>query len=96
MKGTIWWISPESLTPKQSGGYTSKIDIWSMGCVVLEMWSGRRPWFEDKEIYPVMMKLAAKKSPPIPPDIQLDDKAMDFRNKCFASYVFLQSMMIYI
>ena len=24
--------------------YTGKVDIWSLGCVVLEMWAGLRPW----------------------------------------------------
>jgi serine/threonine protein kinase len=36
--------------------YTSKIDIWSVGCVVLEMWTGRRPW-NDEEMYSVMLKV---------------------------------------
>jgi mitogen-activated protein kinase kinase kinase len=37
-------------------GYDSKVDIWSVGCVVLEMWTGERPW-AGEEMIPVMMKV---------------------------------------
>lgn len=31
-------------------GYDSKIDIWSVGCVVFEMWTGERPWSEQDTV----------------------------------------------
>jgi mitogen-activated protein kinase kinase kinase len=30
--------------------YSGKVDIWSLGCVVLEMWTGRRPWGSSEAI----------------------------------------------
>lgn len=49
MQGTIFWMAPEVIdTPKK--GYDKKIDIWSVGCVVLEMWAGKRPWSGDEAI----------------------------------------------
>jgi mitogen-activated protein kinase kinase kinase len=30
--------------------YSGKVDIWSLGCVVLEMWSGKRPWGEMEQV----------------------------------------------
>ena len=43
MQGTVFWMAPEVVNSKGKG-YNSKIDIWSVGCVVFEMWTGQRPW----------------------------------------------------
>ncbi|KAJ6575035.1 kinase-like domain-containing protein [Mycena capillaripes] len=86
MKGTGFWMAPEVLDSNSKRGYDSKVDIWSVGCVVLEMWTGVRPW-AGEEIIPVMMKLYNEKQPPpVPPDILagLSDVALDFRRECFA------------
>ncbi|PFH50806.1 hypothetical protein AMATHDRAFT_3654 [Amanita thiersii Skay4041] len=54
MKGTVYWMAPEVLDSKKVG-YDVKVDIWSVGCVVLEMWSGERPW-NGIEIFHVMIQ----------------------------------------
>jgi serine/threonine protein kinase len=43
MQGSVFWMAPEVVNG-QKKGYNSKIDIWSVGCVVFEMWTGERPW----------------------------------------------------
>jgi serine/threonine protein kinase len=55
MQGSVFWMAPEVIKPNAEG-YTSKVDIWSVGCVVLEMWAGERPWSQD-EMIPVMVKV---------------------------------------
>ncbi|TFK41240.1 kinase-like domain-containing protein, partial [Crucibulum laeve] len=83
MKGTVYWMAPEVVSTDSSKGYDRKVDIWSVGCVVLEMWSGKRPW-SGEEVLPVMMKLVNNKlPPPIPPDVILSESARDFREQCF-------------
>lgn len=55
MQGTVFWMAPEVVKTNKKG-YTFKIDIWSIGCIVLEMWAGRRPW-NDEESVSVMYKV---------------------------------------
>lgn len=55
MQGSIFWMAPEMLHNNKQG-YNAKIDIWSLGCVVLEMWAGRRPWNQE-DIVAVMFKV---------------------------------------
>ncbi|KAF9568481.1 Pkinase-domain-containing protein [Agrocybe pediades] len=84
MQGTVFWMAPEVINT-QGKGYNFKIDIWSVGCVVLEMWAGIRPW-SGEEMVAVMFKLyQSKQPPPVPEDITpLLPEADDFRLKCFA------------
>ncbi|XP_006454689.1 hypothetical protein AGABI2DRAFT_62685 [Agaricus bisporus var. bisporus H97] len=83
MQGTVFWMAPEVVNT-QKKGYNSKIDIWSVGCVVLEMWAGMRPWIGE-EMVAVMFKLYQNKlPPPVPDDVHLCPLGDDFRKKCFA------------
>ena len=42
-------MAPE-VVHTQKKGYNFKIDIWSVGCVVLEMWAGMRPWMGEETV----------------------------------------------
>ena len=43
LQGSVFWMAPEIV--KQTS-YTSKADIWSVGCLVVEMLTGTHPWAE--------------------------------------------------
>ncbi len=47
MQGTVFWMAPEVVNTGKRG-YNAKVDIWSVGCVVLEMWAGERPWRKEE------------------------------------------------
>ncbi|KAI5123627.1 hypothetical protein M0805_003441 [Coniferiporia weirii] len=87
MQGSVFWMAPEVVQAARKGeqhGYNGKVDIWSLGCVVLEMWAGRRPW-QDTDAIAVIYELITKQgAPPVPPDVVLGPEADDFRKKCFA------------
>jgi mitogen-activated protein kinase kinase kinase ANP1 len=48
-------MAPEVISNKKKG-YNSKIDIWSVGCVVFEMWTGLRPW-AGQELVAVLLQV---------------------------------------
>lgn len=47
-KSGIYWRAPE-LVNYGGMGFDHKVDVWSAGCVVLEMWTGERPWGDLEE-----------------------------------------------
>lgn len=56
MQGSVFWMAPEVIDSHKKG-YNSKIDIWSVGCVVFEMWTGQRPW-SGQEVVPVLLQVS--------------------------------------
>ncbi|KAH9837026.1 Pkinase-domain-containing protein [Rhodofomes roseus] len=83
MQGTVFWMAPEVIN-SQKGGYNSKVDIWSVGCVVYEMWTGQRPWNGQEAMAVLLHLYQNRQSPPLPETITLSPLADDFRQKCFA------------
>ncbi|KAL6450389.1 BCK1 Serine/threonine-protein kinase BCK1/SLK1/SSP31 [Candida maltosa Xu316] len=84
MQGTIFWMAPEVIDSMVEG-YSAKIDIWSLGCVVLEMYAGKRPWSNEAAISVIYKTGKEKLAPPIPDDIThlVSDSAEKFINRCF-------------
>ncbi|KAK4140425.1 uncharacterized protein C8A04DRAFT_14956 [Dichotomopilus funicola] len=83
MQGSVFWMAPE-VVRSQGEGYSAKVDIWSTGCVVLEMFAGRRPWSKDEAVG-AMYKIANGETPPIPDDIreEITPIALAFMLDCF-------------
>jgi serine/threonine protein kinase len=74
--GTIRWMAPELCTPPpEPSSYPS--DVWSYGCIILEISSAREPWIDQfnddsllfralqrKENAPIFARLCANQSGP--------------------------------
>ena len=81
--GTLFWMAPEVLHPTEATP-AFKADVWSLGCVMLEMWTQCRPW-AGEEMIAVTRKLPElKHGPPLPETVQLTEMAEHFKNRCFA------------
>ena len=78
IQGSIFWMAPEIV---RKSGYSAKVDIWSLGCVVVEMFTGQRPWVRFNELA-TMYKLGQFNAPPIPATVPED--LYDFLKQCFA------------
>lgn len=85
MTGTPMYMSPEVIR-----GDTSKlihrqgaVDIWSLGCVILEMATGRRPWSTLDNEWAIMYNIAQGNQPQLPSRDQLSDLGIDFLRRCF-------------
>jgi mitogen-activated protein kinase kinase kinase len=83
MQGSVFWMAPE-VVRSEGRGYSAKVDIWSIGCVVLEMFAGRRPWSRDEAVG-AMYKIANGEAPPIPDDVRetISPIAIAFMLDCF-------------
>ncbi|MCJ1284769.1 Suppressor of Sensor Kinase (SLN1) [Xylographa opegraphella] len=82
MTGTPMYMSPEVIKG-QNEGRQGAIDVWSLGCVVLEMATGRRPWASLDNEWAIMYNIAQGNPPQLPSSDQLSTKGVDFLKKCF-------------
>lgn len=77
MVGTPWYIAPEMVEYRP---YTTSVDIWSLGCTVLELATGRRPYHELSAMQ-VLFRMVEDRRPPIP--AHLSAEAKDFLHSCW-------------
>ncbi|CAO2040538.1 unnamed protein product [Urochloa humidicola] len=75
-KGTVYWMAPEVAKAKPHG---PPADIWSLGCTVLEMLTGKVP-YPDMEWTHALLKIGRGIPPEIPDTLSED--ARDFIKKC--------------
>ena len=71
IQGSIPWMAPEVI--KQTN-YGRKSDVWSFGCTILEMITGKQPWFGysfDNSIAAIMKIGLSNEIPAIPDKISL-------------------------
>jgi mitogen-activated protein kinase kinase kinase len=84
MQGSVFWMAPEVIR-SQGQGYSAKVDIWSLGCVVLEMFAGRRPWSKEEAIGAIYKLGSLNQAPPIPEDVSrvIGVEGLSFMYDCF-------------
>ena len=77
-------MAPEIYGYPNGGGYNERVDIWSIGCVVLQMITGQRNFWSESEFKAVCNNQMLFK--PIAPSYdrnRLGDDICDFLDCCF-------------
>ncbi|KAI4316747.1 hypothetical protein L6164_024695 [Bauhinia variegata] len=83
LKGSPYWMAPElmmaTIKKDTNPSLAFAVDIWSLGCTIIEMLTGRPPWSEFEG--PQAMFKVLHKTPPIPETLSSEGK--DFLQQCF-------------
>lgn len=78
LQGSVFWMAPEVV--KQTS-YTRKADIWSLGCLVVEMMTGTHPFPDCSQLQAIFKIGGAKISPTIPDEAS--NEATTFLSQTF-------------
>ncbi|XP_073396417.1 uncharacterized protein [Physcomitrium patens] len=79
LNGTPLWMAPEVVRQDEQGLAS---DIWSLGCTVLEMATGKAPWSHLANPFVAMFQIGYKDEIPAVP-ASLSSEAQDFLRRCF-------------
>jgi len=82
VEGSPYWMAPEAI--EMSCNPTTKSDIWSLGCTLIELITGVPPYFEMVSVS-ACYRMVNDDHPPLPDDISKE--LADFLLKCFTRNV---------
>lgn len=75
LQGSVYWMAPEVV--KQTS-YTKKADIWSVGCLVVEMFTGNHPYPKFSQMQAIF-KIGTHTRPELPEWCTDDGKAFLYK-----------------
>ncbi|TGZ81089.1 Pkinase-domain-containing protein [Ascodesmis nigricans] len=78
LQGSVYWMAPEVV--KQTS-YTLKADIWSLGCLIVEMFTGSHPYPDCSQLQAIFQIGAGGSKPTIP--AQATEEGKDFLAQTF-------------
>ncbi|KAL8829479.1 MAG: hypothetical protein Q9170_006151 [Blastenia crenularia] len=71
LQGSVFWMAPEVV--KQTS-YTRKADIWSLGCLIVEMFTGAHPFPNCSQLQAIFQIGSTSAKPTTPDDISEEGK----------------------
>ncbi|GAV88881.1 Pkinase domain-containing protein [Cephalotus follicularis] len=72
-KGSPYWMAPEVVM--NTNGYSLAVDIWSLGCTILEMAMSKPPWSQYEGVAAIFKIGNSKDIPEIPENLSNDVKS---------------------
>ncbi|KAI3645187.1 hypothetical protein MP228_011351 [Amoeboaphelidium protococcarum] len=83
LTGTPQYLAPEVVTGKNAGAKLGAQDIWSLGCVLLEMATGKRPWSHLDNEWAIMYQIGIGGNHPAVDSSLVSKLCYDFLMSCF-------------
>ncbi|XP_049849047.1 serine/threonine-protein kinase sepA-like [Schistocerca gregaria] len=83
--GSPYWMAPEMV---EMNGITTKSDIWSLGCTIIELYTSRPP-YSNLAPMGALFRIVQDDMPPLPEGIS--SLLRDLLMKCFQKEPFLRS-----
>ncbi|KAJ5280426.1 Sterile alpha motif type 1 [Penicillium angulare] len=71
LQGSVYWMAPEVV---RQTAHTKKADIWSLGCLVVEMFIGAHPFPDCSQLQAIFAIGSNKARPPAPEHVSQDAK----------------------
>eukprot|EP01126_Amoeba_proteus_P023744 TRINITY_DN2386_c0_g1_i16.p1 TRINITY_DN2386_c0_g1~~TRINITY_DN2386_c0_g1_i16.p1 ORF type:complete len:430 (-),score=99.36 TRINITY_DN2386_c0_g1_i16:131-1420(-) len=81
--GTPYWMAPELIRGQD---YSFKVDIWSLGIMLMEMMEGEPPYMEFPPLRALFL-ITTKGIPPVQQPEKWSPELLDFYGKCLAKDV---------
>ena len=72
LQGSVYWMAPEVV---RQTGHTKKADIWSLGCLVVEMFIGAHPFPNCSQLQAIFAIGSNRARPPAPENASDEAKA---------------------
>lgn len=82
LQGSVFWMAPEVV---KQVAYTDKADVWSVGCLVVEMYTGRHPYPGLSQMQAIFQIGTGKAQPGIPSRALEDPAAVEFLGHVLAA-----------
>ncbi|CAN1176357.1 Mitogen-activated protein kinase kinase kinase 20 [Linum perenne] len=80
LRGTLAYMAPEVVV---EGRLSPAVDVWSLGCTVVQMLTGEEPWSRCKDDWDLITEVVNGGHPEIPD--WLCEEAKDFLKRCFVT-----------
>ncbi|KAJ5745293.1 hypothetical protein N7520_010475 [Penicillium odoratum] len=78
LQGSVYWMAPEVV---RQTAHTKKADIWSLGCLVVEMFIGAHPFPDCSQLQAIFAIGSNQARPPAPDHVSQD--AVEFLDMTF-------------